>query len=114
MTHFRAFFEALPWWTLRSDEGLLCGLAAVSRRVACGRSSDGRLAVVYATQGPLELDLAALADAPVCPRWFDPSAGTFRDVDGAPWGPGSDARRADAGHPQRRGRSRLAPAYSGM
>ncbi|WP_353476550.1 DUF4038 domain-containing protein (plasmid) [Salipiger sp. H15] len=78
MTHLREFFEAIPWWTLRSDaETALCGAPNVLAEVDCAAAPDGRLAVVYSPRvQPLHLAPAPLAKVPFCAHWVDPRSGT--------------------------------------
>jgi Protein of unknown function (DUF4038)/Putative collagen-binding domain of a collagenase len=84
MTHLRALFETMPWWTLEpdTDHRLLKGdhQSGESGAVAA-RSADGSLAIVYLpTIRNLTLDLRELGGGDVSMRWYDPANGQYTDI----------------------------------
>jgi Protein of unknown function (DUF4038)/Putative collagen-binding domain of a collagenase len=84
MTHLRAVFETMPWWTLEPDTDnrlLRAGHQSDQSRAVAARSADRSIAVVYLpTIRNLTLDLRELAGPKVSMRWYDPANGQFTDV----------------------------------
>ncbi len=83
MTVMRAFFETLPWWTLRPAPELLVeqpGEDDPKGYIAAARTEDGGAALVYMPQGgEVHLRVDALPPSPVI-CWFDPRSGDWTDT----------------------------------
>lgn len=77
MSHMRALFEPLDWWSLANDaDGALCGWRTRIDRVKCATARDGGFAVAYAPRGgAVRLKTDKLAEGPICATWYDPSNG---------------------------------------
>jgi hypothetical protein len=84
MTHLRALFGTMPWWTLEPDTDnrlLKAGHQSGESRAVAGRSADRSIAVVYLpTIRNLTLDLRELAGPNVSMRWYDPANGQYTDI----------------------------------
>lgn len=75
----RQFLLSLPWHQLAPATNLFSG--ATSAAV----TADGRCALAFCIGGKgLKADLALLS-APVQARWFDPSSGELRSLEGSPF-----------------------------
>jgi len=82
MTHLKAFFDMIAWWTLEPEQGkLLVSPEPPLPGYAIGsRSADGNLAVIYLSdRSSVTLDKAALSPTQYA-RWFDPSSGQFSEA----------------------------------
>ncbi|MGH6860491.1 MAG: DUF4038 domain-containing protein [Phyllobacterium sp.] len=79
MTHLKAFFSSLPWWTLEPDRGaLLAQGSSPSEGLVASRSPGGDLAVVYSAGARhIVLKASGLPSSGQRARWFDPSSGRF-------------------------------------
>jgi hypothetical protein len=83
--------EAIPWWRLVPDdkhEFVTSGFGNWKQadHVAAARADDGNTGVVYSPDGrPFTVNLAKLSGR-VSARWFDPTSGQFRVVEGSPFG----------------------------
>jgi uncharacterized protein DUF4038/collagenase-like protein with putative collagen-binding domain len=84
MTHLRALFETMPWWTLEPDIGnrlMKAGHQSGVSRAVAARSADRSIAVIYLpTIRSLTLDLRELAGPDVSMRWYDPANGQYTDI----------------------------------
>ena len=83
MTHLKAFFDTIAWWSLEPEQGkLLVAPNPPLPGYAIGsRSADGNLAVIYLSdRSSVTLNKAALSPATQYARWFDPSSGQFSDA----------------------------------
>jgi hypothetical protein len=98
MTHLHDLLASLPWWRLEPDlnHRLLTGdRGPEDRRAVAAGTPDGSLAMVYLPgSGEVTVDLGQLAGPKVAARWYDPAAGRFAVVAGAPF-PASGPRRFD-------------------
>ncbi len=88
MTHLRAFFDTIDWWTLAPEQGKL--LAAqdplLPGSAIGGRSADGMLSVIYLSgRTGVALKRDVLPEA-MHARWFDPSSGKYAKAAGKPTG----------------------------
>lgn len=87
--HVKSLFASRPWHGLVPDlerRTLTEGWGDKDdTAAAAARSEDGALAIVYlpAPRG-IEIDLARFS-GPVNARWFDPTDGSYRAVDGSPF-----------------------------
>jgi hypothetical protein len=82
MTVLRAFFEVMPWWTLRPAPEMLAaqpGTDDPASFIAAAKTQDGQQAIVYLPKGgAVHLDLQTLPPSPVV-RWFDPRGGHWTE-----------------------------------
>ena len=89
MTHFRNLLASMPWWLLQPDVDhtlLTEGLGPEDQRAVAARTADGSLAIVYLPdRREITVDLAQFAGPDVAARWYDPAAGRFFTVAGAPF-----------------------------
>jgi Protein of unknown function (DUF4038)/Putative collagen-binding domain of a collagenase len=96
MTHLHSLLASVPWWRLEPDADhtlLVDGLGSEDKRAVAARTADGSLAVVYVPGSrAIAIDLAQLAGPDVAARWYDPAAGRFSAVAGAPF-PASGLQR---------------------
>jgi len=88
MMHLRTLMTSLPWWRLEPDADntvLIGGLGSVADRAVAARSDDGSFALIYLPSlRTVAVQLAALAGPRVIARWYDPSDGSWSEVDEAP------------------------------
>ncbi|HEX4445602.1 MAG TPA: DUF4038 domain-containing protein [Polyangiaceae bacterium] len=97
MTNVRALFEPRPWPSLVPDarnEVLVAGMGPRDgdELALLARSGDGSLALAYLPGlRTITIDLARLR-LPLRARWYDPTAGTYRDAAGSPF---QEARMTD-------------------
>lgn len=89
MGFLREFLLARAWYALVPDAGrdflVAGGGEGEADHAPVARTEDGRLAVIYLPRPRrVTLDLARLA-GPVTLRWFDPSSGAYRPVEGSPF-----------------------------
>ncbi len=80
ITHLKAFFDTIAWWTLEPEQGkLLVSPEPPLPGYAIGsRSANGNLAVIYLSErSSVILNKAALSPTAQHARWFDPSSGQF-------------------------------------
>lgn len=88
--HLKQCLESIPWHRLTPDvkeELLISGRGnwPGADFATAALADDGSCAVIYfPTTRSFTVDLAKLK-APVAARWFDPTSGTSRTVDGAPF-----------------------------
>ncbi len=82
----KAFLMTLPWHQLAPAANLFSGA------VSAAGTADGRCALAYTTGGKaLTVDLSKLKDS-LNARWFDPTSGELKTVQGAPF-PASGSRQ---------------------
>jgi hypothetical protein len=83
MTVMRAFFEVMPWWTLRPAPEMLAaqpGTEDPTSFVAAAKTQDGQQAILYLPKGgTVSLNLEALPRSPMV-RWFDPRLGRWTEL----------------------------------
>jgi hypothetical protein len=83
MTILRAFFEVMPWWSLRPAPEMLAeqpGTHDPTSFIAAAKTEDGEQAVLYLPKGgTVHLNPELLPPAPVI-RWFDPRLGRWTDT----------------------------------
>lgn len=100
----RDLLGARPWQTLVPDrahalvtsgygayftDGLPHSSTSENGYVTAATTPDGRLGLVYVPSArTIRVDLARLS-GPVTARWYDPTAGSFRAIDGSPFANGS-------------------------
>lgn len=93
MTVLYDVLSETKWWLLEPDldfDLLVGGVGSYEARAVAGRAKDGSFALVYVpTSRVITLDLAPLAGAFVSARWYDPSSGEVRAVEGSPFAGGS-------------------------
>ena len=93
MTYLNDLFSSLQWWELEPDTSnalLYAGHGSDDARAVAARSRNGTFAVIYLpTNRGAVVDLSQLSPAPVKARWFDPSNGSFKAVDGSPFDGGT-------------------------
>jgi hypothetical protein len=84
MTHLRALFETMPWWTLEPDTDnrlVQAGQQSGDSRAVAARLADRSVAVVYLpTIRNLTLELRELSGPDVSMQWYDPANGQYIDV----------------------------------
>ena len=100
MAHVKALFEPRPWQDLVPDqkhELLTAGYGTfdasttpgncygmTSDYVTTARTPDGSLVIAFLpTRRTVTIDMTRLA-APATARWYDPSRGTYTQIDGSP------------------------------
>jgi len=101
MAYVKAAFEPRPWFDLVPDQDhtvITVGYGtfdatttdanvkvASSDYVTAARTPDGRLVMAYMPSlRPLTVDMTKLR-APVTARWYDPSRGAYRPIEGSPF-----------------------------
>ncbi len=96
MVHVKSLFASRPWFELAPDQEhqlVTSGREFFGKLeyIVTARAEDGTLAILYFPKGgAATLDLAKLASAVVA-RWFDPTSGEYRPVEGSPF-PNTDRR----------------------
>lgn len=83
MTHLKALFDAVAWWTLEPERGkLLVAPDPPLPGYAIGSlSPDGTLAVVYLSdRSSAVLNATSMSASIQLARWFDPSSGKFSEA----------------------------------
>ena len=81
MSHFKHFFDALPWWKLEPELGRLVADADRSGFAIGALTKDRSTAVIYiADRRSVTVRRSALAKSVTQARWYDPSSGTFIDA----------------------------------
>jgi hypothetical protein len=83
MTHLKAFFDKIAWWTLGPEQGkLLVAPNPLLPGEAIGSLSvDGTLAVIYLSdRRSVALNMASLSPSAQQAHWFDPSSGKFSEA----------------------------------
>ncbi len=91
MLALKAFFEALPWWTLRPAPGLLAaqpGDDAPGHFIAAARTLDDRRAVIYLPVGGAVPLRAGQFQEPATARWVDPRSGAWGEGQPVEWARG--------------------------
>lgn len=89
MAYVTALFEPRPWYELVPDQDHRLvtkgwGKFGEFSYVSAGRSPDGKLAIAYVPdKRSITVDLGNLAGS-IAARWYDPSNGKFREIDGSP------------------------------
>jgi hypothetical protein len=81
MSHLRALFLKLPWWTLEPDDGrmLTAGSQGTANdRAVAARSADRSIALVYLpTVRSISISLGELAAVGATAQWYDPANGRY-------------------------------------
>jgi Putative collagen-binding domain of a collagenase/Protein of unknown function (DUF4038) len=96
IAYLKSFFESRRWYDLVPDQDHVMLTAGYGKFASKGtvdgndyataaRTSDGRLAIIYApTMRRLSIDTTRLS-GPVSARWFDPANGTYTAIEGSPF-----------------------------
>ncbi|MBW3623094.1 MAG: DUF4038 domain-containing protein, partial [Armatimonadetes bacterium] len=90
LRHFYDLFASRLWHTLVPDEKNELAVGgrgefATNNYAVTARSEDGRLAVTYLpTPRTITFDLSRMS-GPVTARWFDPTNGSYKTVEGSPF-----------------------------
>lgn len=97
MTLLRKLFSSVKWWLLEPDLDqtlLIEGQGIAKARAVAARASDGSFAIAYLpTSRDVTVNLGRLSGDRIAARWFDPSSGTVRTIDGSPFSPGMQTLR---------------------
>jgi hypothetical protein len=89
MTHLGGLFAARSWWTLQPDTNnsfLTNGVSTGISRAVAARASNGSFAIAYLPSSrTVSLALGQMQGPRVTARWYDPTRGTYSDVQGSPF-----------------------------
>lgn len=89
MTFMRTLLEARSWWNLQPDLTnvvLTGGFGTGAGRAPAAKASDGSFALIYAPDvRTLTVNMSQFAGPQVNARWYDPTAGTYTAIAGAPF-----------------------------
>jgi hypothetical protein len=90
MAYVTALFEPRAWYDLVPDQGHTVvtsgfGTFGSADYVTAARTPDGKLVIAYVPSArTLAVDMSKLSGT-VTARWYDPTAGTFKDISGSPF-----------------------------
>jgi hypothetical protein len=78
----RRLFELRPWYKLVPDQSILASDEGKgSDRVVAARAEDGSFLIAYLPVGePVRIKMDKLSGKSVKARWYDPRAGTWREI----------------------------------
>ncbi len=90
LKYMHVFFDAIKWWTLEPDNNSTMvtagrGTLGTATYVTAGKSSDGKLAVVYIPNGGQVTINMGVFSGIVIGQWFDPNTGIYSAVSGSPF-----------------------------
>jgi Protein of unknown function (DUF4038)/Putative collagen-binding domain of a collagenase len=83
ITHLKAFFDKVAWWTLEPEQGklLVAPNPPLPGKAIGSLSADGTLAVIYLSdRSSVVLNMVSLSPSAQQARWFDPSSGKFSEA----------------------------------
>jgi Protein of unknown function (DUF4038)/Putative collagen-binding domain of a collagenase len=86
MVHLHDLMTGRPWWLLRPAAGELIAPDSRAGLVPAATAADGSFALAYEeTSRRLRVSMARLSGPRVRARWYDPSDGTYTEVNGSPF-----------------------------
>jgi hypothetical protein len=96
MVHLRALLEPRPWHLLDPDTGhtlVVSGYGGDTDLITAARTADGLFALAYVPSTGTDartfsVDMGAMAGT-VTAQWFNPTDGSFADVEGSPFEDGA-------------------------